>query len=208
MGRPSALKPRPLGMTIGRWMAVAGVVGLVCWLTRADSWDSPTFRIVAGVLGGLLVGRMLILGLFGKRCPACGVGPLERVKYLPFGDHFYRCANCGQRAKRYALGRLYDASGPDDSGRFDPRPVSTFWDDSALDAEPGSAASPVVARLLRDKAGRHAEEAEPVSLDLLPEPPAGPAFPSKPIRPSGKGRVAETFFRTLETIRWARSSRR
>lgn len=217
MGRPLALRPRPVGMTIGRLMLVSVAVAAVMWLARLDALQSSWERGLVIALGAALLARLLFVLYAGRRCPACKVGLMGRVGAIPFGDHFFRCPECGQRAKRFWLGRLWDASGPEDADRFrkKDRPVST-WGDGPIAPAPDRPETRTVGHLLRGKLQRDAESPDPV--EVVPGASGWPDHsdgstenrprPASRSAPAGvKQQVADRFFRTLDAIRWSRNIR-
>lgn len=215
MGHLGALRPRPRGVTIGRLMLVSVVVAIAGWAYRADPMRSRWEQWLLLAAGGLVLIRIGVLILFAKQCPACGKPELGRVAARSFGDHYFRCAACGQRAKRNGLGRMWDASGPEDDRFFrKERPVRT-WADGPIDPAEETPETRTTARLLRGKIDRDAQAPEPVEIvpgDLRrsggTETAQAVGRPAARTRPLGvKDRVAETFFRTLESIRWSRSKR-
>ena len=211
MSKSSPLRTRPAGMTIGRWMVVALVTALVMTGFRVRSFE-PKLELGLGLaIAALGFARLVVLAIAGKRCPACGKGPVGRVAAVPFRDVFYRCRSCGQRMKRYGLGRLWDASGPADDSHFHKnRPVST-WSDGPIEPTIETPATRTVGLLLRDKRDRGAATGEAPEIDLLAGDPterSSSPVASRPASPGVHSTVAERFFRTLDAIRWTRNSRR
>jgi hypothetical protein len=218
MGRPVTLRRRPVGMTIGRLMLVSVAVAAVGWLFRMDAPDSPWELGLEITVGVAVVARIFILLLYARQCPVCGKSTLARVKAVSFGDHYLRCSSCGQRAKRSWLGRLWDASGPEDDRYFEPsvKPVTT-WSDGPILPSAETSQTRTVGTLLRGKL--HREELGPETVEIAAGESDGtvqseksrmsPHKPTARLAPSGvKQPVAERFFRTLDAIRWARNSRR
>ena len=214
MARTTAIRPPPGGLTIARMMIVVGVVAFLGWLARLDPLRSRWEQGVLLVLLGVLLARLLILVLFAKTCPACGGSELGRVAARPFGEHYFLCHSCGQRLKRFGLGRLWDASGPGDARHFHRDRASRIWSDGPVIPDESSPETRTVGRLLRGKIDREAEAPEPVAV-LGDE--SAPFLPPAASRTADRGRgprlagikalVADRFFRTLEAIRWSRAPR-
>ena len=206
MGRESSLRPRPSGMTLGRWMLVAMVAALIFTLARIRTYE-PRLQLGLGYgLFALACARVLVILLYSKRCTVCGKGPVGMVAAVPFGDHFFRCSNCGQRSKRFYLGRLWDASGPRDDRRFRKAPGVATWSQAAIEPTPDRPETRTVGGLLASKIDRDAERpAESVVVGTIPRSGDDPATP--PTAPGVETPVTERFARTLDVIRWARRSR-
>ncbi|MDB5350871.1 MAG: hypothetical protein JWN86_2118 [Planctomycetota bacterium] len=213
MGRSAVLRSWPRGMTIGRLMMVSVVVALSLWLFRARYLSRiELFGWI--VIGIAIVARTLVVALYSKHCPVCDKGPVARVATVSFGDHFFRCSACGQRMKRYGLGRLWDASGPEDDCRFHKtRPVST-WSDGPIVPITDSPETLTVGTLLRGKVDREALAPEPVAIAVGEAGWSGEDPRATSARPRAtrralvgvKQKVTHSFFCTLDAIRWARNS--
>ena len=204
MSAENPLRPRPRGVTISHLMVLALAIALVIGGLRIKNAE-PRFQRGLGVgLVVLLVARVMLMILHAQRCPACGEGPVGTVAAVPFGDHYFRCAACGQRSKRFWLGRLWDASGPEDDRRYAKAPGVSTWAHGPIVPTPDDPNAATVGRLLLDKLDREAEsEGEPVVVGTIASPPRA-NLPD----PSGvQGSVAERFSRTLDVIRWSRRPR-
>ncbi len=205
MGRESSLRPRPSDMTVGRWMIVAIISALSFSLARMT--DEPKLTLWIGLgLFSLIVSRILVMILYARRCTVCGKGPVGMVTAVPFGDHFYWCAMCGQRSKRFWLGRLWDASGPNDAHRFQKGGWVETWDDSAIVPTPDRPETRTVGGLLESKLDRLAESpSEPIDVGTIP---SSNSLTANPPAPGGvELPVTERYARTLDAIRWSRRSR-
>jgi len=187
-------------------MIVAIVSVLIFSLARIRTYE-PRLQLWVGLgLLALIVSRILVMILYAKRCTACGKGPVGMVAAVPFGDHFYRCAACGQRSKRFWLGRLWDASDPKDAPRFHEAGGVETWDDSPIAPTPDRPETRTVGGLLESKLDRLAESpSEPINVGTIP---SSDALAANPPAPGGvELPVTERYARTLDAIRWSRRSR-
>jgi len=105
------------------------------------------------------------------------------------------------------MGRLWDASGPNDAPYFMKKHSVTTWSDKPIEPTPELPETQTVGSLLREKKGRVTASAEPVELDLYDRDPVM-EHPEQPANRSTlvgvKKTVAERFFSTLDAIRWTR----
>jgi hypothetical protein len=198
-------------MTIGMWMVVAFVVALALAMARAKLIEPGLELGIEVGLAALLLARLFVIIATGKQCPSCDGGPVVRVALVSFGDQYFRCESCGQRMKRFGLGRRWDASGPDDDHHFHKRREVSTWSDAAIEPTPDVPATRTVGLLLREKRDRDASSEPLVEVDLSDTDPNGGVQTRPANRPAASGvktTVAERFFRTLDAIRWTRNSRR
>lgn len=211
----AAVRRRPTGVTIGRLMFVSVVVALVLRIVRTDSMTTRGERIVLIAFAIVVVARILILIYYARQCPACGKGPVGLVAAVPLGDHFFRCDACGQRLKRAWLGRVWDASGPEDDRRFVKNRPAPDWPEGSFAPSVDQPATRTVGMLLRGKIEREALAPDPVEIAPGEIGWTGEScgdtehFPAnRSARTGVQHPVATAFFRTLDAIRWARNSRR
>lgn len=208
MGRPNSLPERPNGVTIERLMLVTLLVAFGLWIVRPSALSSRAEQIAAVCVVAAIVGRILMLLYFAKYCPVCRTMAVGRVRTVPFGDHYFRCAACGQRSKRYGLGRLWDASGLKDARYFQRDRPARVWDDAPIVPTPDDPTTRTVGTLLSEKLDRTAQAPGPVQAPDLIDDRIHDAPPDPPRDGGVSPPVGERALKTLEAIRWSRQSRR
>lgn len=211
MGR-KALKSRPHGWTISDLVRLPILIALGIWSIRADPTRHRVDLGILLVIGGVVLVGGLIRLLASRRCRICGGGSVGRITARPFGFHYLKCPDCGQRMKRsFWLGRIWDASGIEDELFFKPKtpPVITWVGESI---EPlATPESRTVSGLLRGKLDRKSVAPGPVEIapgELGWEGSAVSQSPSRPVRTGRRGvkqAMADAVFRTWDSIRWARN---
>lgn len=144
-------------------------------------WAGSVFggsRVPGSLLGFLtltivLMGRDVVDGIRGVRCPYCGDRAMARVATRPFGYRYYRCPRCEARRKRGWAGPWADANDSQDEAIFARRKAEGRWEpgpDLEFGPDPGSTTQ---GRLLRGKWERRMANPHESAPDLFePEKPA------------------------------------
>jgi hypothetical protein len=169
---------QPPRFTIGRVMVWVAAVAFLLAIPRLVT--SPELLVTLAIVG-MLAALVLLNGLagmvFGLRCPACSRRTLRR---LARHRHYYRCAACRVRLKRFGYGPWLDASGPEDTARYRKPTEAGSWKGFEAPEELDGTTS---GRLLRNKRSR-----------------GGPAEEPRPTTPPGPGRRLEEAKRKLRSV--------